>query len=88
VERVLDPDVELPSIGSVPGDHEGVLLDGRSPDPKLEMLSGELAQVLKILGHGVTWEAFVVEASRHGAEEEDCRSIVASFSADGLVVQA
>jgi hypothetical protein len=44
--------------------------------------------VLKILGHGVTWEAFVVEASRHGAEEEDCRSIVASFSADGLVVQA
>ena len=87
-ERALDLDVDLPTIGSVPGDHEGVLVDGRSPDPKLEILSGELAQVLKILGHGVTWEAFVVEASRHGAEEEDCRSIVASFSADGLVVQA
>ena len=85
-ERALDRNLDVPIFSPGAG-REGVLVDGRSDDPRLELLSVELAQVLAIVSKPTKMRDFVVEAARHGAEEDDCRSILASFAADGLVDQ-
>lgn len=82
--RALDPCIETPSPEQQPGT-EGILIDSRHPDPRLERLNPELARVLALLARPVTPSEFERQAAHHDATPEDCASILESFTTDGII---
>lgn len=66
-------------------EREGVLVDGRQEEPRLEILSADLARVLAAASEPIEFPEFAGRAAVHGADEEDCRAILSSFATDGIV---
>ena len=84
-QRAMDAAVSVPATPPAPDEREGVLVDGRHEDPRLEILSVELASVLSAASEPAGFAEFARRAAVHGADDEDCRSILSSFSEDGIV---
>lgn len=83
-DRAIDPGVPIPGLALA--DHEeGVLVDGRGGDPRLERMSAELARVLAGAAHPVGFTEFCRRAAEYGADAADCRAILESFGADGIL---
>jgi hypothetical protein len=83
-QRSIEHDLALPVATTEPGT-EGIIVDGRHSDPRLEPVSPDLARVLRWLDPAIPFEDFVDRARSEGATREDCRSIVEDLSGDGLV---
>lgn len=84
-ETVMNTSFPL-SDGMLPStEREGVLVDGRHEGPRLEILSVDLGRVLAAAAQPIDFPEFASRAAVHGADEEDCRSILSSFAADGIV---
>ena len=45
----------------------------------------DLGRVLAAAAQPIDFPEFASRAAVHGADEEDCRSILSSFAADGIV---
>lgn len=84
-DRAIDPRVGVPALETGPG-AEGVVVDARGADPRLELVSAELAGVLVGASGPVDFAGFCRHGAARGAGVADCRSIVESFAADGLLV--
>jgi len=84
-QRALDAGVPLPTLPPPSVEREGVLVDGRHEDPRLETLSVELARVLTAASEPIDFPEFTRRAVVHGADHEDCLAILSSFSEDGIV---
>jgi hypothetical protein len=84
-ETAMDASVPLSAGASSSTEREGVLVDGRQADPRLEILSADLGRVLVAAVEPIDFPDFARRAAVHGADEEDCRSILSSFAADGIV---
>jgi hypothetical protein len=84
VEAVLDRNFDLPVPASGPG-REGILVDGRRAEPRLESLSAELARVLMPAAREITVATFIEQAAEQGADAEDCIGLLDSFAGDGTL---
>ena len=83
-EAALDRNFDFPMPQPGAGT-EGVLVDGRGADPRLEVVSMELARVLKPASNPITVVDFSSEAMIHGADADDCLGLLESFAEDGTI---
>ena len=84
VDAVLDPRHALP--GLVCGDErEGVIVDARTAEARLETASLELVRILALCAAPIAFADLLVGAAAHGADADDCLGIATSFTADGLL---
>lgn len=84
VEAALDRNFDFP-IPQPGTSSAGILVDGRTDDPRLESLSLELARVLMPASQPITVRAFAGQAAAHGADLEDCLGLLNSFAEDGTI---
>jgi hypothetical protein len=74
------------SDGMLPSmEREGVLVDGRGEEPRLEIFSADLGRVLAAAAEPIHFPDFASRGAIHGADTDDCLSILSSFAADGIV---
>jgi hypothetical protein len=75
-------DVPIPEAGV---GRTGLLVDGRGAQPRLEILSVELARVLRAAAAPIAVAEFIERAAEHEADAEDCLGLLASFAEDGTI---
>jgi hypothetical protein len=75
-------DFPFPPTGIGP---EGVLVDGRRAEPRLETMSVELARVLMPASRPIPVVDFTRESAAHGADADDCLGLLNSFAEDGTI---
>jgi hypothetical protein len=87
LEAVVDLGWPLPELPVDSREREGVLIDARAEDLRLEPMSPELCGVLRLLAAPRSFESLVEAAAAFGADGEDCQGIVEGFAEDGLLLR-
>lgn len=80
VDRNFDIPVPEAGVGRT-----GILVDGRGVEPRLEILSVELARVLRAAAAPIAVAEFIERAAEHEADAEDCLGLLSSFAEDGTI---
>lgn len=83
-EAALDRNFDVPIPEAGVG-RTGLLVDGRGAEPRLEILSVELARVLDGAAAPISVTEFIERAAEHEADAEDCFGLLGSFAEDGTI---